>query len=391
VLYYWAVSQGSKDVKLAISPDKLDEFLQNPGKYIDEWYVTIRFPERTGDSGRPTPPPFKGGSSRLSGPRFPTAPGAWKGGIVLFPVARNQLPLKEVVVPNPEYFMWLEFEFLGKDLKLVVVPHVTGWPDDTKVLFYSVKYWGNSPSVYVVSPNQIDNFADNAGKLLFAASIHYPRTEYEVETARMMHHATRGEVGDMVKAWGRSWKAAVNDPEWWIVGPILGLGLGAAARHVLAGPGAKAMQRLQQTQANLLDQEVKRSARVLGKPEVFRQTITADIVPVSYARIEKEGALRMSQGAKAHYGEGTYVWPKDAKGVGKYVDVEVAAGTAVETIQVKGQTFYRLVPSQGQTVSVKIVGTNLSQEELAFGRRFVAGDPGDMMDDVIAPPPPPKK
>lgn len=135
-----------------------------------------------------------------------------------------------------------------------------------------------------------------------------------------------------------------------------------------------AEERLLSTQSNLLNQEVVRSGTVLTRPQVFRHTLTADVPAVSYARIEQEGCLRLSTGAKAHYGEGVYAWQAGAKGVGTYIDIQVAPGTAVETIQVKGQTFVRLLPAKGNSLPVKIVGTNMSPQQIAFGRK-VLGKP----------------
>jgi hypothetical protein len=60
-----------------------------------------------------------------------------------------------------------------------------------------------------------------------------------------------------------------------------------------------------------------------------------------------------------------------------YIDIEVRVGTAVETIGVKGQTFVRLVPAQGNTLPVRIVGTNLPQDQIALGRRLTADAPPD--------------
>jgi hypothetical protein len=93
------------------------------------------------------------------------------------------------------------------------------------------------------------------------------------------------------------------------------------------------------------------------------------IKEVSFARIESEGRLRLSTWAKAHHGEGIYAWGRAQKGVGKYVDIEVPAGTAVETLSVNGQTWYRLVPAAGDTLPVKVVGTNLTSEQIEFGRK----------------------
>lgn len=142
--------------------------------------------------------------------------------------------------------------------------------------------------------------------------------------------------------------------------------------------GAAALARLEKTVANLLNQEVTRSARIISKPEVFRHSLAHPITPgIPYASIERQGTLRLSKGATAHYGEGVYAWQKGANGVGKYIDIEVPAGVAVEQLIVKNsltgsrQVFVRLVPATGDTVAAKIVGTNLTKEEIELGRSLL--------------------
>lgn len=132
-----------------------------------------------------------------------------------------------------------------------------------------------------------------------------------------------------------------------------------------------AMSRLQNTAKNLQGKDVIRTAEVLTEPRTYRQTITADVPGVSYARIEQEGSLRLSTGAKAHYGEGVYAWPPGQTGVGQYIDVQVPPGTGVETLKVGGQTWVRMVPPEGNVLPVKIVGTNLPQSQIDMGRQLL--------------------
>jgi hypothetical protein len=132
-----------------------------------------------------------------------------------------------------------------------------------------------------------------------------------------------------------------------------------------------AMQRLQTTAKNTRHKNIRRSAEVLKEPRVFRHTITGEVPPVNYARIEREGAMRLSTGENAHYGEGVYAWHKGQQGVSTYIDIEVSAGTAVETLHVDGQIWYRLVPAQGTTLPVRIVGTNMSPSKIEMGRKLV--------------------
>ena len=103
-------------------------------------------------------------------------------------------------------------------------------------------------------------------------------------------------------------------------------------------------------------------------PTVSRHDLTADKPLASYARIEKEGALTLSTGAKAHYGEGVYAWTLDKKAFGPCIDVEVPAGTAVETLTVDGKTWVRMVPATGNKLRARIVSTNLTEQQKQMGR-----------------------
>jgi hypothetical protein len=132
-----------------------------------------------------------------------------------------------------------------------------------------------------------------------------------------------------------------------------------------------AVTRLRDTSRDLQDKNPVRTVEVLSAPRTYRHTLTGDVPPASYARIEMEGSMRFSNGAKAHYGEGVYAWPAGQKGVGTYIDIEVRAGTGVETINVGGQSWVRMLPPQGNTLPVRIVGTNMPQPDIQFGRRMV--------------------
>ena len=131
-----------------------------------------------------------------------------------------------------------------------------------------------------------------------------------------------------------------------------------------------ALNRLQETADNLLNQTVVRSAEVLTEPKVFRHTLTADVPFMSYARIEQEGALRLSTGSKAHYGEGVYAWPPGQAQIGTYIDIQVPPGSGVETLKVNGQAYVRIVPPEGNTLPVKIVGSNMPQSQIEMGRKL---------------------
>lgn len=130
----------------------------------------------------------------------------------------------------------------------------------------------------------------------------------------------------------------------------------------------KASARLRDTARDLQSMKPIRSSEVLTQPKTFRHSLTAEVPSGSYANIEKEGALRLSTGAKAHYGEGVYAWHAGQARIGVYIDIEVPAGTGVETINVGGQSWVRMVPPEGNMLPVRIVGTNLPQSQIDMGR-----------------------
>lgn len=142
----------------------------------------------------------------------------------------------------------------------------------------------------------------------------------------------------------------------------------SGASQITAGPAA---ERLSNTAMDLQGKNPGRAVETLSSPRTYRHTITADVPGVSYARIEMEGSLRLSTGAKAHYGEGVYAWPAGQSGVGTYIDIEVQAGTGVETLDVGGQRWVRMLPPNGNTLPVKIVGTNMPQPQIDMGRQLL--------------------
>jgi hypothetical protein len=125
--------------------------------------------------------------------------------------------------------------------------------------------------------------------------------------------------------------------------------------------------RLLNTQQNLQNKDVIRSGKVLTQPTVYRHDLTTNPL-ASYGSIEKQGSMRLSTGGTAHYGEGVYAWNLDRRAVGPCIDIEVPAGTAVETLTVEGKTWVRLVPPSGNRLPVKIVNTNLTEQERQMGR-----------------------
>ncbi|WP_159726055.1 hypothetical protein [Methylosinus sp. Ce-a6] len=145
----------------------------------------------------------------------------------------------------------------------------------------------------------------------------------------------------------------------------------AARKAAETAASNPAIARLMKTAVDLQGKNPVRTVELLTSSRVFRHTLTSELKGVAYARIEMEGSLRLSTGMAAHYGEGVYAWHAGASGVGTYIDIEIAAGAAVETLKVGAQSWVRIVPAQGSVLSVRIVGTNLATEAIEMGRKLV--------------------
>jgi len=131
-----------------------------------------------------------------------------------------------------------------------------------------------------------------------------------------------------------------------------------------------AITRLRNTADDLQNKNPVRSAEALSSPRVYRHQLTADVPPASYANIEKERSLILSDGANAHYGTGVYAWPAGKPMNRPYIDIEVPAGTGVETLDFGNSNWVRLMPPNGDRLSVKIVGTNLTPAQIEMGRKL---------------------
>lgn len=127
-----------------------------------------------------------------------------------------------------------------------------------------------------------------------------------------------------------------------------------------------ALTRLYKTQVNLQNNNVVRKAYVLSEPRTFRHTLSGGGTPpgLTYNYIKNRGNLRFSNGVRAHYGEGVYTWAA-GKSVKNYIDIEVPAGVAVEELKVEGVgEWYRLVSAEGTSVPVKVIGTDIAEDEI---------------------------
>jgi len=62
-----------------------------------------------------------------------------------------------------------------------------------------------------------------------------------------------------------------------------------------------------------------------------------------------------------------FAWRQDKQAVGPCIDIEVPPGTAVETLSADGKTWVRIVPATGDRFPIRIVNTNLTEQEKQLG------------------------
>jgi hypothetical protein len=213
-----------------------------------------------------------------------------------------------------------------------------------------------------------------AGGALIAPTVftpsNTPRTIQTLRTARsLLAESVQNELSVM----------ALGMVGGWILKGLLSLRVRVGSKKAEPPAGAPpplrlhpALERLRKTMMNRQNRMVTRTAEVLTKPRVFRHSITSNVPSTSYAGIQRDGSLRISTGDAAHFGEGVYAWHPGSKGAATYIDVEVPPGVAVETLDFGGgKGWVRLVPAQGDRVPVKIIGTNLTPEQIAFGKQLL--------------------
>lgn len=132
------------------------------------------------------------------------------------------------------------------------------------------------------------------------------------------------------------------------------------------------IQRTAQVLGTGAEAPLSRSSRVTAGPEIFRHTIDLHgDARIAYGGIRRDGSIRLAQGGTALYGEGVYAYGKGGSAGGRYIDIEVPAGTGVETLTFERKgTFYRIVPESGNSLPVRVVGSNLTPEEIAFADKL---------------------
>jgi hypothetical protein len=255
---------------------------------------------------------------------------------------------------------------------------------NARCVFYVAYNTRASRNEFVVGPARVDKFDADSAWYASAAGNFFGLTgfytDYQLSSAVTVEHLLNGDLIDAAMSFGDSWAEALQDPSWWV--QVAGATAAATTGRPMAASTAArvrtptsfpAVARALRTQANLQGLNITRSVQLIEQPTVFRHTITGDVPAVNLARIQQEGSLRLSAGIRAHYGEGVYAWRANATGIGRrWIDIEVAPGTAAELIQTPAGTWYRLVPPDGDTLVVRVVGHNFTPEEVTLGRRVLA-------------------
>ena len=352
--------------------------------------------------------------------RLPPHPRAFKGIELDAVVEPEALPFGRAL---SKLALTSSCDLLGVKITYRLYPHVDFIGPHAHVLYYVAYNTRKKRAEWVIGPDDLKTFNTRLTAFVLIASKFYGLTghisEYEKQSGRIVFHMTRGDKKKTLRAMWRAWKAAWTDPYNYVDLATSGLGkapkprprpkVTAAAKppappKVPPGAVAKGKPRRRTGGADTADPVTKKAAsaptpppppptrgqarlladrynllhvsvnrhppRAIKTPERFRHTLTATDPRPSFAQIERHAKIDMAKAGKAHYGDGLYTWEYGTTGVAKYIDIEIGPGHAVERIDIvdTGHTYFRIVPDQGRQVTVRIVGTNLTAEEMAYGR-----------------------
>jgi len=297
--------------------------------------------------------------------------------IVLYPVAlREGLPKTSLTVPQ---VLTVTTSLYGVSITYKLHPNCVLNGNTPLCVFYVAYNTRADRSEFVVGPGLVDFFAEHAALYATAAGNFFGLTGYtsnwQISSGSTIHKGMNGNILGAFSKLGDSWLEALQDPGWWATALGSTLALSEAPTSLRATSAARinrptsypSVARALRTQENIQNLPITRGVQVLEQPTVFRHTITTDVPQMSFLTIQEEGALRLSTGgASAQYGEGVYAWRANSTGIGRrYIDIEVPAGTAAELLNTPSGSWYRLVPPDGNTLPVKIVGHNFTTNELA--------------------------
>lgn len=202
---YYVASRHRLDY--AISPDKLDEFIQN----ISSYYIkSIELPH----VGK-----FR--SPYLSGRVFPTASDAWQGGVMPYVIAKGQLPSVQNTPGGGEYFLQIDVPVISSDgnltrYKTFLVPHLVWLPEP--VVKYYIHYDPQlHTNIFAVGPDAVEELANRFWHYYeIARQFLKADSDFEAQSLAVEYYALNGDWGAALRSLGRSWVAAVQDPKWWL-------------------------------------------------------------------------------------------------------------------------------------------------------------------------------
>jgi hypothetical protein len=167
--------------------------------------------------------------------RLPVAANAWHGGIKFPQLVQGELPSgggEGSAVQTVDTTTALGFR-----VRYQIHPHFASG-ESQEVVYYHAYNPDMDRDDYVVSPEALDAFIDNAAMMAGFADNWYAfsaSSDYTVESAKVVDKMMDGDFSGAVQAFGRSWWQAIKDPNWWFqTVTAVAAGAGKAPR-----PGAR--------------------------------------------------------------------------------------------------------------------------------------------------------
>jgi len=149
---------------------------------------------------------------------FPIDPDAFDD-IAIEAVVRHLLPHSDFVMPDKAAESRISlgvgtvvYRFYPNLRRREGVPHV---------VFYMAFNKNNHRTEYAIGPRKMDDFLASGRMFAIAAGNFYGFTghvsNWEVGSAQVGYFALKGDLVSAIRALGRSWVAALQDPGWWMM------------------------------------------------------------------------------------------------------------------------------------------------------------------------------
>jgi len=168
-----------------------------------------------------------GAASKAPPTRYAPDPKAWNEPAALLPVVESELPHVDFTPPDADHIRAGIYR---------IVPQLTNG-EPPHVSFYIAYNTRAKRSEFAIGPEYLDFFINHMTLYMIAAGNFFGLTgqtpRYQVESAKVMHLGFKGDLGGAVRALGRSWLAALQDPGWWA--QAAGAHAGLAAPEAAAG------------------------------------------------------------------------------------------------------------------------------------------------------------